>query len=54
MQRYWRDEETGDLYDRKLRRWITVRQERLIGEHYYVNSGAEQRVIDREEIEERR
>ncbi len=55
MQRYLRDEETGDLYDRRLRRWITVRTERVIGNHYYINQpGPDGRVIDRDEVEERR
>lgn len=52
MRRYYREED-GDLYDRKLRRYITVREERRIGDHVYVNPGAEdERVIDIEDIEQ--
>jgi len=55
MQRYSRDEEMGDLYDRRLRRWITVRTERQIGNHYYINSpGPDARVVNRDDVEERR
>lgn len=51
MRRYCRDE--GGLYDRKLRCYLEVREERRIGQHIYINPGAEdERVIDIEDIEQ--
>jgi hypothetical protein len=48
-------EENGDIYDREHRRIITVRAEKQIGNHYYINPESEDEVvIHRDDIEERR
>lgn len=51
MRRYYR-EQNGDLYDRKIGRYITVKTERRIGDHYYINDGADQIVIHVDDVEE--
>ena len=53
IRRYVREED-GDIYDRKLRRYIEVKSERQIGDRYFVNpSDATEVVIHRDDIEER-
>jgi len=52
IKRYVREED-GNIYDRKARRYIEVREERLIGNHYYINPRTENEVvISRDDIEE--
>jgi len=53
MKRYVR-EESNLIYDRLGRRYIDVKSERLIGNHYYINPETEDEiVISREDIEEK-
>lgn len=48
-------EENGDVYDREYRRTITVRTEKQIGSHLYINPQSEDEVvIHRDDIEEKR
>jgi len=52
IKRYVREED-GNIYDRKARRYIEVRGERLIGNHYYINPETEDEiVVFRDDIEE--
>lgn len=53
IKRYVREEE-GNIYDRKTRRSIKVRKEKIIGNHCFVNpEGEDEIVIFRDDIEER-
>ena len=52
IRRYVREED-GDIYGRKLRRYIEVKSERQIGDCYFVNPMTEEEVvIHRDDIEE--
>jgi len=54
IRRYVREED-GDIYDKKLRRYIEVKSERHIGDRYFVNPMTEKEVvIHRDDIEERK
>ena len=54
MRRYWREEKTGDIYDRETGRWITPIKESHHPRHHEVveHYGTEHR-IRHDEIEER-
>lgn len=44
IKRYIREEE-GNIYDRKTRRSIRVRKEKVIGNLCYINPGSEDEIV---------
>ena len=53
IKRFVRMEESEEIYDRQLRRYIEVKCERHIGDHYFINPMTEEEVvIHRDDIEE--
>lgn len=51
MKRFYREDD-GSLYDRKTGKYIEVKNEKKIGDHYYINEGADQIVIHVNDVEE--